>query len=179
MRCETVDSPVATANYCRQVRKIRASFARQPLLRHHALSDLAKKRDAELRPSPIQSRIERTSVRRLPPTAAISALNRNIDRYLPTDLGTGKSAVEHGFADHVAQRLRNGGFTYSDRIHLIDTAEKIGIPRFRANLILAIEQNRSGVHPANGPAAASSGISYLLVILAIEIVAVGLFVWMC
>ncbi len=54
------------------------------------------------------------------------------------------TALERGFAGHVADRLASGPFTFSDRMKLLRSAERIGIARFEANLIISLARNPAG-----------------------------------
>jgi hypothetical protein len=161
-----------TADYRRQARKIRASFAAQPLLRHHALIGLARQQDLSQQ-SPLPERISRVTVRRIAPQTS---------RYLPAELGTTTSAVERGFADHSADCLRAGDLSFSARLHLLNMGEKLGIPRFRANLIIALEQHRiepRRMSPKSSLKKTRSMLPQLLAIVILEAAVVGLFVWAC
>jgi hypothetical protein len=186
------DSAAATADYRRQARKIRASFAKQPLLRHHALNELARKRNAE-QPSPLRARVIRTSARRVPPATremqfpvlflrSASKLKSPMSdqRGLPAIVtGTPAAAIEQKFADHAASRLRSGVFTFTDRMELLKTAESLGISRFRANLIVALEQHRIDPHHAGlrtSGTSPSRWLPHILAIVAVEAAVVGLFV---
>ena len=51
------------------------------------------------------------------------------------------SAIERGYAAHVATRVRGQILRYSDRLDLLRAAERLGINRFRANLIIATVQH--------------------------------------
>ncbi len=103
------------------------------------------------------NRVIKTSARRIAPDKS---------RYLPSEPGTATSAVERGFADHSADRLRAGAFTFSDRIHLLDMAEqhRINPPPIAVT------------SPKDTP---QSLMPHLLSIMLIEAIVVGLFVWVC
>jgi hypothetical protein len=88
------------------------------------------------------------------------------------------AATENEFAVQVAAKLQPFGFTFSDRIKLLDIAERSGIPRFRANVILAMHEHQTGRQAANDPKNSSATPS-LLVVLMIEAVVVSALVWLC
>ena len=52
------------------------------------------------------------------------------------------AVVERGFAEHAQTKLQSFGFTFSDRVALLNAGEKLGLTRFRANLILAMQENQ-------------------------------------
>ncbi len=90
--------------------------------------------------------------------------------------------MERGFADHAAASLQSAAFTFSDRARLLSRAQQLGIPRFRANLILALEQHRldpARVTPSQIKDNPAGWLGNLLVIVCAEAAIVGLFVWAC
>ena len=150
------DLTATTADYRRRARRIRASFAKSPLLRQRALVDLAAERNSQT-----QVARQKTAARRVAPVARPSAINE----------------IEHAFADEAATRLQPFGFTFSDRVMLLDLAERKGIVRFRANMILALlEHQTSSRRICTVEVPSKSVAPSLLVILGIELAVVGVLV---
>ncbi len=147
------DSPAASADYRRRARRIRASFASTPLLRQRALGDLARQRNVETRTVRVQ-----TAARRIAPVPSRPVI----------------SVIEQGFADYAATKIQPFGFEFGDRVKLLNSAEQLGITRFRANLILALQEHHA---PARRVAAivapAKPVTSSLVLILFIEIAIVA------
>jgi len=102
------------AEYRRQARRIRGSFANAPHLRMRALRDLANRYDA-------RRTVERR--RRAPTLPAQPAAT---------------------FAALVRERMDGPVLRYSHRTALIHAAERSGIGRFEANLIIAAIQHEAG-----------------------------------
>lgn len=144
--------PVPTAtDYRRQARRIRASFSKTPLLRQQALVDLARRRNVQ---TCLPQRQDKTSVRRV----------------VPVNSSTLISVVEHSFADHAALQLQPFGFTFSDRVTLLDSAERLGINRFRANMMLALLEHHTPARRFAAPEVPPRSLApSLLVILGIEV----------
>jgi hypothetical protein len=169
-----------SADYRRQARRIRASFSGNSFLTQQALGDLAKRRD-------LQTRASEPDALRISASLKTNRV-KNEHAHLQQRI---TAVVERGFTEHALSKLQPFGFTFSDRVTLLDAAEKLGISRFRANLILAMHENqapgrrwakqssmqssgRSG--PANAPP--RSVASSLLLILSLEILVVAALVWM-
>jgi hypothetical protein len=149
----TADSATTTADYRRRARRIRASFANAPHLRQRALGELATQRNVETQAVRIK-----TAARRVPPIATRPVI----------------SVIEQGFADYAATKLQPYGFDFCDRVKLLDSAEQLGITRFRANMILALQEHHAParrVAPSEVPG--KSVMPSMLVILCIEIAIVG------
>jgi hypothetical protein len=102
------------AGYCRAARRLRGEFSRQPGRLHRELRDLA---DRQGRPARKEQRFPG-------------------DRVLP-DPG----ARSRAFATDVASRLEGPVLRHSQRRRLLKTAERAGIGRFEANLIIAAVQH--------------------------------------
>ncbi len=152
----SADPVAATADYRRRARRIRASFSKSPLLRQRALVDLATQRNAQT-----QTLRHKTAARRIPPVAAAPA----------------KMITDRNFTDDAAARLQPFGFTFSDRVALLDSAERRGIPRFHANMMLAALEHQAPARRSAPAEVPSKSITpSLLVILAIELAVVGVLV---
>lgn len=156
----TLASSSSSADYRRQARKIRASFHGDSFLTQQAIGELAKRRDLELQASDSPNPASAKDPRRATLHLEISAV------------------VERGFSAHAASKLQPFGFTYSDRVSLLDAGEKLGISRFRANMILAMLENQRSV-----PRQTVKGIDRkpavpsLLLVLALEAFLVASIVW--
>lgn len=85
--------------------------------------------------------------------------------------------VERDFSNQATAELQPFGFTFSDRLKLLDTAERKGISRFRANLILATCEHQAPRTWA--PATVKPKIPSLLVVLAMEAALVAAVMWIC
>jgi hypothetical protein len=131
----------ATADYCRKARRIRASFDRAPLLRHQALKDLARERNLQLLVNPAPARLASVPMRRASTTIEARPLGTAANRDHAVAV---LEASENEFAVAAAAKLQPFGFTFSDRIKLLDLAERSGISRFRANVILATHEHQVG-----------------------------------
>ena len=83
------------------------------------------------------------------------------------------AVIERGFTGGVADRLARGGFTFSDRAALLAAAERLGIERFRANLIIADQQNRTPARPRRS----GSLVPALASAIAVQSVIVAAAVW--
>ena len=149
------DPAAATADYRRQARRIRASFNHNPLLRQLALSDLATRRNAELEMA----------------TETPDA---------PAQEYTLASVVERSFAEHASAKLQPFGFLFSDRVRLLDAAEQLGITRFRANMILAMQEHQAPARRFAAPEVPGKSFApSLVVILSLELVVVGVLIALC
>ncbi len=162
------DSPVSTAaDYCRRARRIRASFDRDPFLRHQALGDLARRRNLQLLVNPLTPAI------RSPRPVRMTVSQRAAQPGVDATSNTG----ELKFIEQVAARLQPFGFTFSDRLKLLDSAEQMGIARFRANVILAMHEHQAGRR--SNPVEQKPFAPSLLLVLAIEVAVVAGAVWLC
>jgi hypothetical protein len=160
-------STAATVEYCRRARKIRASFDRNAFLRHEALSSLARKREDDL-----ASLRALTGLRESPR----QPIQTTVRRRLMTAPGTDTDRVEREFADAIAAKLQPFGFTFSDRLRLLNQAERLGINRFRANVMLAMHEHQAG--RATAPAADSARrVPSLFAVLIAELAVVAVLVW--
>jgi hypothetical protein len=152
----TADPLSATADYRRRARRIRASFSHAPLLRQRALVDLARERNTQT-----QIVRNKVAIRRVAP----------VSKALPT------TVMERDFADCAASRIQPFGFTFSDRVFLLDSAERQGISRFRANMMLAVLEHQAPARRSAPPEVPSKSFApSLLLILCVEIAVVGVLV---
>src|SRR5580700_5166234 len=53
------------------------------------------------------------------------------------------AVTERVFAEQVTEQIRGSILSYSDRLKLLRTAERLHIERFRANLIIALMQRQA------------------------------------
>ncbi|HWB54908.1 MAG TPA: hypothetical protein VG722_11970 [Tepidisphaeraceae bacterium] len=67
---------------------------------------------------------------------------RQLDAMAPAPSPSQIDRPEHDFASLVATRVHAGVLRYSDRLSLLAAAEKMGIGRFDANLLIALAQHR-------------------------------------
>lgn len=170
-------SVITTADYRRRARRIRASFDGAPLLRHQALKDLARERNLQLLVNPAHPGLAtvpkgRSSIVELRPFGT-AAKRESAPHFVENP-----SATENEFSVTVAAKLQTFGFTFSDRIKLLDLAERSGINRFRANVILAMHEHQAGRQVIDQTAKKSFTPSFLAV-LVLEAVVVLAFVWIC
>ena len=103
---------------------------------------------------------------------ALRDLARQLDRCAPTR----SQVIQRGFADGVADRLSRGPFTYTDRAALLAAGEKLGIDRFRANLIVALRQQEVGRPTPSHLSPLPSVAAAVLVQLAVA--AAGFWAWL-
>lgn len=109
----------ASAEYCRRARRLRWRFGGDPIRLHQSLRELSEERGEA-------GGVGRESI--LPST-------------MPLEAGR---AVAEAFAERVVQQLDGAILRYSNRQALVREAEKVGISRFEANLIIAAVQYRHG-----------------------------------
>jgi hypothetical protein len=72
---------------------------------------------------------------------SLRQLSDRYDRLYTPPARTPRTPIE-GFADLVTHEVRTGVLPYSNRLGLLDTAGRLGIGRFEANLIIASVQHR-------------------------------------
>jgi hypothetical protein len=162
-------STAATVEYCRRARKIRASFDRNAFLRHEALTTLARQREDDL-----ASLRGLTGFRESPRQVIQTPVRRRVARMSTPSSDTDR--VECEFADAIAAKLQPFGFTFSDRLRLLNQAERLGINRFRANVMLAMHEHQAG--RASSPAAdPAPRIPSLFAVLIAEFAVVAVIVW--
>jgi hypothetical protein len=166
------DSPAATADYRRQARRIRASFARDPFLRQMALSALASRHDEQTKAQVFQQVAPRFSAK--------VTVARQTDSAASPLSRPSITQLEQAFSDQASACLQPFGFTFSDRVRLLDSAERMGLPRFRANMLLAMREHQAPVRTSAAPEIPSRSFApSLLVIFAIEVVVVAGLVALC
>ncbi len=103
-------------------------------------------------------------------------MRRTTPRRRPPTFDPATAAViERGFTQGVAERVDRGGFTFSDRAALLAAGERLGIDRFRANLIIVDRQNRTPLPPRRSPF-----VPALVAVVAVQsaVIAAGLWAWM-
>lgn len=94
---------------------------------------------------------------------------------LPAAMGGGRAAW---FAQSVAERLEGPVLRYSQRRRLIRSAERMGIGRFEANLIIAVVQHQAGHRPVEDrPPVGGRGIGAALVVAGVIQGAIIAAVW--
>jgi hypothetical protein len=176
MHALLADSPAASADYRRQARRIRASFAGDAFLRQQALSQLASRRNAQTGSNgPVQPIVVRASL------AQASLAKATVARGVETPARvTVVDIVERGFSNHAAGCLQPFGFTFSERLRLLDAAERLGISRFRANMLLALLEHQAPDRKFAPPEIPSRSFAPpLLLILGIEIAVVAALIALC
>jgi hypothetical protein len=147
MELAAVRAPINPTGYRREARRIRARYAGRPSAMQAALRGLADRADRRAWRS----------------------------RFLPA--GTVAKALEDGFAGYVSERISAGPFTFSDRMEALQSAERIGIPRFKANLIVALTQSAAADRPVGSrPVGRRSPVGALLTaVILIEAAIAGIF----
>ena len=81
-------------------------------------------------------------------------------------------------SQHAGSKLQPFGFTYSDRVGLLDAGEKLGISRFRANMILAMLENQRSIPAPIAHRKPHKTIPTVLVIVAMELLVISGIVWL-
>lgn len=124
-------------SYRRQARRLRQRYAGQPSLLHFSLCELARRHDRS-NPAP----------RAVIPTAQSTLLRPTIQRVQPRNSVTGPDssfarAVVDWFGEQVAGEFDGKILHQSKRQRLLKTAERLGISRFNANLVIAVAQNKA------------------------------------
>jgi hypothetical protein len=176
-------STAATVEYCRRARKIRASFDRNAFLRYEALNSLARKREDELTSLRALTGLVPSGEKPIPAVVRRRVAGvRDVSAPALNKPATGQEQLERDFAEQIAARLQPFGFTFSDRLRLLDRAERMGISRFRANVMLAMHEHQAGRGPgsatANAPDSSRKPAPSLLFILMAEAVVVVGLVWL-
>lgn len=111
-------------------------------------------------------------------------VSRIVDEFSVLDELPGtQPSVARQFANIVAAELKTGNILpYSNRQHLVRTAERMGLGRFDANLIIALIQNRLSPTPATdvvpAPTARQHWLAPLALILAIEGLVAAYIFWL-
>ena len=145
----------------RQARRLRATLSDRPGELQAALRVLAGRSDDGHPPSAAAARV-------------VAVRSRPIDP--PADHLPGLSTVERAFDARVAERLAAVKVvTYSDRVALLKLGERLGVSRFRANLIVALRQHAIGAMPSPEPASGGrpSWAWVAAVAVLVEVVAVA------
>ncbi len=139
-RCVATGSTAGSCDadsYRKQARRLRQRYAGQPGLLHFSLCELARRHDRS-NPAP----------RAVIPTAQARPLRPTIQRVQPRDNATGPDssfarAVVDWFGAQVAGEFDGKILHQSKRQRLLKTAERLGISRFNANLVITVAQNRA------------------------------------
>ncbi|HEY1687065.1 MAG TPA: hypothetical protein VGG19_20060 [Tepidisphaeraceae bacterium] len=99
---------------------------------------------------------------------AVAGSNQRFGHLQPT---------ENEFADLVVRRVQAGVLRYSDRQALLNTATKMGIQRFDANLLIAMAQHRLEQKTAPQP---ERGDRWSLIAAAVilQCIILGSFYWL-
>ena len=119
---EPIPVPPSVSAYCRQARRLRGTFGRQPARMHRKLRELA----ANQRPAAAAAH----------PAAATR----------PAAIETSKA---RRFADRVEAALEGPVLRYATRRALMSEARRLGIGDFEANLIIAaVQHERRRAGPA-------------------------------
>lgn len=105
-----------TVDYVRRARRLRHIYRHRPDRLHRSLREIEPPHDDQLR------HVARLSITPLPTTAPHRA---------------------QAFADHVATHLEGSILRYSVRLALLREAQRRGIERFEANLIIAAVQHKA------------------------------------
>jgi hypothetical protein len=112
---------IANAAYRRNARRLRARFCRHPAALHRALGELSRQYDRQL-----------TKFVQIDPSPESQKLSDDTT-----------AAIERAFSQHVAESLNGPVLRYSDRLKLLEVAERLRIKRFRANLLIAMVQHET------------------------------------
>lgn len=122
----------ATVEYCRRARQLRARFPRQPDRLHRALR--------ELTPNPPESRSTLTSRASVTPVTRVTVCPAAL-LGVPAD----QEVVVRRFVDHVRVSLAaNPLLTFDHRRQLLRVADRLGVGRFHANLVMAALLHENG-----------------------------------
>lgn len=140
------DSQWTPQAYLTQVRHLRQRYAGNPAMLQRALSELSRNRDLHMGADRGQT------VAATP--AVVRAAVRDAGSYLPADSQPSRfaRAVVDWFANHVAQQIDEKLLHFSRRQELLATADRLGIGRFHANLIIAVAQHHAGEQDRSAPA---------------------------
>jgi hypothetical protein len=143
----------ATAAYLREVRKLRSRHRTNPAKLSAALTELNRTRDA--RPAPAR-----------PKTVTVRPARRTP---APAHRPTPVPALNPAFADEVEHALRTdgGSLRYTTRCRLLARAERLGVSRFDANLIIASVLHHH--HPVRNTPAVPKAMSPLFWLSAVAI----------
>lgn len=183
LQADSADSNAAA--YLRQVRRLRQQYANDPGRLQHYLGELSRVRD---KASPritlrtvVRSQSSFSVGARLSPAATTARAGEDARAPSGSPHSRFSRAVVDWFADHVAAQLDDKLLHYSNRQALLKTAERLGIGRFHANLIIAVEQHQAGeakipdvkLYPVRG----RSTLITVAIVLAVQalIVAAGWF----
>lgn len=162
MRTELLPTPAAL--YCRQARWLRATLSDRPAELQQALTVLGREQVAP----------QKVVVHPIAPRPAVVV--RRLSASTPYDPVPGMSAVERAFASRIVDRMATAAvFTGSDRAALLRLAGRLGVSRFRANLLIAMHQHAAGPSATPSVDRPSRAFPYAAVaaaVVAVEVVTV-------
>ena len=157
----------ATDAYRREARRLRQRYAGQPDLLHYSLRDLSRRHDRANRPAEQPVHLH---------TAPLPKLRPVVERVrrapAAPPLPSFGHAVVNWFADRVAATVDSRLLIFSERHALLKTAERLGIDRFHANLIVAVAQHqaegRGQAKPQATPISRKRSLSPIVLIIAVQ-----------
>ncbi len=121
----------STAEYCRQARRLRHVYADDPVQLHQRLRELS----GSFRPSKVQ--YVRAEVKPAAEVLPVKRVRPDGSIYRTSD----RQEQSEAFARLVAEHLDGPVLRYSNRQALLKEAQRLGIGRFQANLIIATVQH--------------------------------------
>jgi hypothetical protein len=130
---DRADIATTSGDYVRQARRLRCLYRDDPHRLHHSLIRLSRHHDRAAGAVPQRSRVRRVVVE--------ENVASGIDRSKRLDNRLGDEAAE--FAARCRDAIEAGVLRYSRRKRLLAEAERRGIGRFDANLIIAAVQHRA------------------------------------
>ena len=171
-------APIATQSgrsdaevYRRQARRLRQRYAAQPSLLHFSLCELSRRHDrAHPAPRPAGRSVDslplRPSIQRVQPKSAGAAPDSSFAR-----------AVVDWFGDQVAGEFDGKLLHHTNRQRLLKTAERLGISRFNANLVIAVAQNNAEQGNLTSTSATLSKPRWSFPLIAMIAIVQSLIVW--
>lgn len=129
--------------YRRDARRLRSIHAKAPTRLHLELRELSRRHDeACMLERSMLAGASATRINSPPTVLAHAGFPGDILPYRssPRVSGRPRAAVDW-FADHVAARLDDQILRYSDRLDLLRQGARLGIDRFDANLVIAVQQH--------------------------------------
>lgn len=120
-----------THAYVRQARRLRGSLAGRPEKLYRSLRQLSDRQDQQF-----------------PVVDSLKTRRRNLPIPVPATSRTfasGSQAHVDEFASYVASQLEGQVLRYSLRLKLLKAANRLGIGRFHANLVIAAVEHQQGL----------------------------------
>jgi hypothetical protein len=157
--------------YRHQARRLRQQYAGRPHVLQYSLRELSRRHDcaqASIRPA-------RKPLAVLPIVADVQRVNATPAKAAP-DTAFARAVVDW-FADQVARRFAGNLLHHSQRQELLGTAERLGIGRFHANLIIAVAQHQADALPNRTMRMVPSGPRFPFPMIALIAMVQGLIVW--